>query len=76
MLEVDEEVKRSGVLFNEVKAGSDALKITALGTKGVLVGRPYIYGPAIGGQEGVSMFSKADFEVTMSSGGLTSVKGY
>jgi lactate 2-monooxygenase len=52
----DEKVKTSGltVLFDSgVRTGSDVLKALALGAKAVLIGRPYVYGLAMGGEEGV-----------------------
>lgn len=52
----DEKVKGSGltVLFDSgIRTGSDVLKALALGAKAVLVGRPYAYGLAMGGEEGV-----------------------
>ena len=52
----DTKIKESGltVLFDSgIRTGSDVLKAIALGAKAVLIGRPYIYGLAIGGQKGV-----------------------
>ncbi|KAB8338842.1 hypothetical protein FH972_021786 [Carpinus fangiana] len=52
----DEQVKKSGltILFDSgIRTGSDILKALALGAKAVLIGRPYMYGLAIGGEEGV-----------------------
>ncbi|KAF2847722.1 FMN-dependent alpha-hydroxy acid dehydrogenase-like protein [Plenodomus tracheiphilus IPT5] len=52
----DEKVKTSNltILFDSgIRTGSDVLKALALGAKAVLVGRPYIYGLAMGGEEGV-----------------------
>lgn len=52
----DKKVKESGLtlLFDSgVRTGSDVLKAIALGAKAVLVGRPYVYGLAMGGQAGV-----------------------
>ncbi|EMD69076.1 hypothetical protein GGP41_004907 [Bipolaris sorokiniana] len=52
----DEKVKGSEltVLFDSgIRTGSDVLKALALGAKAVLVGRPYAYGLAMGGEEGV-----------------------
>lgn len=52
----DEKVKASGItlLFDSgIRTGSDVLKALALGAKAVLVARPYMYGLAIAGQQGV-----------------------
>jgi isopentenyl diphosphate isomerase/L-lactate dehydrogenase-like FMN-dependent dehydrogenase len=52
----DRKVRDSGltVLFDSgIRTGSDVLKAIALGAKAVLIGRPYVYGLAMGGQEGV-----------------------
>jgi lactate 2-monooxygenase len=48
------------VLFDSgVRCGADALKALALGAKCVLIRRPYIYGLALGGEEGVKHVLKA-----------------
>ncbi|KAL5118223.1 hypothetical protein ACEQ8H_003895 [Pleosporales sp. CAS-2024a] len=52
----DERIKSSHLtlLFDSgVRTGSDVLKALALGAKAVLVGRPYVYGLAMGGEDGV-----------------------
>lgn len=52
----DEKIKNSGltILFDSgIRTGSDVLKAIALGAKAVLIGRPYIYGLAMGGEAGV-----------------------
>ena len=36
-----------------VRRGADVLKALALGADAVLIGRPYVYGLAVGGQAGV-----------------------
>ena len=36
-----------------IRCGADVLKALALGANAVLVGRPYVYGLAVGGREGV-----------------------
>jgi lactate 2-monooxygenase len=52
----DEQVKDSNltILFDSgIRTGADVLKAIALGAKAVLIGRPYAYGLAMGGEEGV-----------------------
>lgn len=76
----DEQVKRSGLtlLFDSgIRTGSDVLKALALGAKAVLVGRPYAYGLAIGGQQGVEHVLKcllAETDLMLSNLGKTSIK--
>jgi lactate 2-monooxygenase len=36
-----------------IRGGADVLKALALGANAVLLGRPYVYGLAVGGQPGV-----------------------
>ncbi|EXJ92815.1 hypothetical protein A1O3_01369 [Capronia epimyces CBS 606.96] len=52
----DERVQKSKLtlIFDSgIRSGSDVLKALALGAKAVCIGRPYMYGLAIRGQEGV-----------------------
>jgi lactate 2-monooxygenase len=60
---------RLEVLFDSgVRGGADVLKALALGARAVLVGRPYVYGLALGGEAGVRHVLRAlrnDFELTM-----------
>ncbi|KIW48680.1 uncharacterized protein PV06_01247 [Exophiala oligosperma] len=52
----DEVVQRSKLtlLFDSgIRTGADVLKALALGAKAVCIGRPYMYGLAIGGEQGV-----------------------
>ena len=45
---------RLPVLFDSgVRTGADIVKALALGAKAVLLGRPYVYGLALGGEDGV-----------------------
>lgn len=51
-----------------IRSGLDVVRMLALGAKGVLLGRAYIYALAAGGQHGVSHLLKlfaADMKVTM-----------
>ncbi len=60
---------RIPVLFDSgIRGGADILKALALGARAVLVGRPYVYGLALGGEAGVRHVLRAlrnDFELTM-----------
>ena len=60
-----------------VRCGADVVKALGLGAKMCLVGRPYVYGLAFGGEQGVEHVIKTtlvDTEITMHMAGLTSVK--
>ncbi|GAB7349689.1 hypothetical protein MBLNU459_g0434t2 [Dothideomycetes sp. NU459] len=67
------------VLFDSgVRCGADIAKALALGAKMVLVGRPYVYGLALGGEEGVKHVVRSlqgELDLTLHLGGITSVKG-
>jgi isopentenyl diphosphate isomerase/L-lactate dehydrogenase-like FMN-dependent dehydrogenase len=52
-----------------IRRGSDVLKAMALGANAVLVGRPYIWGLAVGGEAGVEDVIRAlvaELDLTMS----------
>ncbi len=63
---------RCEVLFDSgIRSGADALKALALGARAVLLGRPYIWGLALGGEAGVVEVLRsflADLDLTL---GLT-----
>lgn len=65
------------VLFDSgIRSGSDAIKAIALGADAVLLGRPYAWGLAVGGQAGVHHVLRsflADLDLSMALAGLTSV---
>lgn len=67
---------RVPVLFDSgIRRGADALKALALGAKAVLLGRPYIWGLAVAGEQGVRevvLNFLADFDLTMALSGYTS----
>src|SRR5581483_3911808 len=64
---------RAVVLFDGgIRRGADVLKALALGARAVLLGRPYCWGLAAGGEQGVRevLFNLlADFELTMGLAG-------
>lgn len=60
-----------------IRRGSDMVKALALGAKAVLVGRPYMYGLALAGEDGVKQVLRnliADFDLTLALCGKRSVK--
>jgi lactate 2-monooxygenase len=63
------------ILFDSgVRGGADVLKALALGADAVCLGRPYLWGLALGGQEGVEAVLKmvlAELDLTMALCGLT-----
>jgi L-lactate dehydrogenase (cytochrome) len=65
------------VLFDSgIRGGADMVKALALGAQAVLVGRPYVYGLALGGEGGVRHVLRAlrnDFELTMRLAGIASL---
>lgn len=68
---------RFPVLFDSgIRTGSDALKALALGAKAVLLGRPYIWALAVGGEQGVRDYLLnflADFDLALALSGVRSV---
>jgi lactate 2-monooxygenase len=60
-----------------IRHGADVIKAMALGADAVLVGRPYAYGLAVGGQEGVETVLRhlwAETDITMALAGLSSIR--
>jgi isopentenyl diphosphate isomerase/L-lactate dehydrogenase-like FMN-dependent dehydrogenase len=76
----NQRVKDSGLtlLFDSgIRTGSDILKALCLGAKAVLIGRPYMYGLAIGGKEGVEhvlQSIRCDFDNQLGNLGHKSIK--
>ncbi|WP_075982690.1 lactate 2-monooxygenase [Bacillus massilinigeriensis] len=59
-----------------IRRGSDIIKALALGAKAVLVGRPTMYGLAVGGENGVKEVLEnmiADMDITMALAGEKSI---
>jgi isopentenyl diphosphate isomerase/L-lactate dehydrogenase-like FMN-dependent dehydrogenase len=68
---------RCEVLFDSgIRSGADALKALALGARAVLLGRPYIWGLALGGGEGVAEVLRsflADLDLAMALSGYANI---
>jgi len=65
------------LLDSGVRGGADIFKAVALGASAVLIGRPYAYGLAIGGEAGVREVIEnfmADFDLTLGLAGCRSVE--
>ncbi|KAI9368965.1 FMN-dependent dehydrogenase [Aspergillus egyptiacus] len=65
------------VIFDSgIRCGADVVKALALGAKMVLVGRPYVYGLAIGGRDGVRHVVRSilgDLSLTLHLSGIQDV---
>jgi isopentenyl diphosphate isomerase/L-lactate dehydrogenase-like FMN-dependent dehydrogenase len=68
---------RCEVLFDSgIRSGADALKALALGARAVLLGRPYIWGLALGGADGVAEVLRsflADLDLAMALSGYANI---
>jgi isopentenyl diphosphate isomerase/L-lactate dehydrogenase-like FMN-dependent dehydrogenase len=68
---------RCEVLFDSgIRSGADALKALALGARAVCLGRPYVWGLALGGEQGVVEVLRsflADLDLTMALSGHASI---
>ena len=79
LVEVREQVGREPVVLMDsgIRGGADVVKAMALGADAVLVGRPYVYGLAVGGQEGVEAVLRhlaAETDLTLALCGGSSVR--
>jgi len=75
LVEVREAVGSDAVVLMDsgIRRGADVLKALALGANAVLLGRPYAYGLAVGGQEGVEtvirhLMAETDLTLALAGG--------
>lgn len=64
------------LLDSGIRGGADVVKALALGAKAVCVGRPYVYGLTLAGEQGVYEVLRnilAEFELTMALAGAKNV---
>lgn len=64
------------LLDGGIRGGADMFKAVALGATAVCIGRPYVYGLTIGGEEGVREVAQnlmADFDLTMGLSGCKNI---
>jgi lactate 2-monooxygenase len=70
--------ERMPILFDSgIRGGADAFKALALGAHAVLLGRPYLWGLALGGEQGVRevvLNFLADLDLTLALSGYTSLQ--
>jgi L-lactate dehydrogenase (cytochrome) len=76
---VDRVGEDAAVLFDSgIRRGSDAIVALALGADAVLLGRPYVYGLALDGADGVRAVGQnflADLDLTLGLAGQRSISG-
>jgi isopentenyl diphosphate isomerase/L-lactate dehydrogenase-like FMN-dependent dehydrogenase len=67
---------KTTILFDSgIRRGADVFKAMALGAKAVLFGRPYVYGLALGGEQGIKEILAnllADIDLTLGLAGCSS----
>ena len=79
LVEVREKVGPEATVLMDsgIRSGSDVLKAVALGADAVLLGRPYAYGLAVGGQAGVEAVIRqlaAEVDITLALSGGHAVR--
>ncbi|HEY4441865.1 MAG TPA: lactate 2-monooxygenase [Candidatus Elarobacter sp.] len=70
--------ERATVLFDSgIRCGADILIALALGADAVLIGRPYVYGLALGGEDGVELVLRTllgDLDASLALAGFSSAR--
>ena len=78
LIEVRDALPDAVVLMDGgIRCGADIVKAVALGADAVLIGRPYVYALAVGGQRGVEELVQnltAELDLTLALAGIGSVR--
>ena len=78
LIEVRDALPDAVVLMDGgIRCGADIVKAVALGADAVLIGRPYVYALAVGGQRGVEELIQnlaAELDLTLALAGIGSVR--
>lgn len=67
------------LLDSGIRSGADIAKALALGARAVLLGRPYVYGLALDGEDGVCAVIRnmiAELDLTLALAGSTTIKQF
>ena len=76
MVKEDLKAKTEFIVDSDIRKGTNILKALALGTKGVMIGRPIIWGLAVAGEGGVSKvihILKEELSMSMALSGFNSI---
>ncbi len=76
---LNDSIKNSIEIFIDggIRRGSDVVKALALGAKAVLIGRPYLYGYAVNGQQGIEnvlSILRSEIDTTLAQIGIKDIR--
>ncbi|KAF8264844.1 FMN-dependent alpha-hydroxy acid dehydrogenase [Lactarius quietus] len=77
VLRAQKEGKFTVLIDSGIRQGSDVIKAIAMGAQGVMIGRPFMYGLTLGGEQGVEEVLRAllaDTEISLGLSGYKSIE--